>query len=155
MIQRKHGWHPSVFQGRVEKGIRGSLQSYKTKTCDINNYHYYLGNLKTHFLKHLQFLLRIIIFYFSLTWLSSFSLNSVGPRGFVSLHSSLLTMSLSWQLALKSTSQTMPLKAGQTNEQPVSQTFGKHQPQTGATTKCNQVIGQLEEILWSLSFVIS
>ena len=51
------------------------------------------------------------------------------------------TMSLSWQVALKPTSQTLPLKAGQTNEQPVSQAFGKHQPQNGDMTNSNQVIG--------------
>ena len=54
-------------------------------------------------------------------------------------------MSLSWQVALKPPSQTMPLKAGQTNEQPVSQTFGKHQLQTGTITKFNQVIGHFLE----------
>ena len=57
----------------------------------------------------------------------------------------LLTMSLSWQVALKCSSQTMPLKAEQTNEQPVSQTFGKHQPQTDAITGCNQVAWDLFE----------
>ena len=56
-------------------------------------------------------------------------------------------MSLSWQVALKPTSQTMPLKAGQTNEQAVRQTFGKQQPQsqTGNITNCNQVIGHFLE----------
>ena len=51
----------------------------------------------------------------------------------------LVAMSLSWQVALKSSCQTLPLKAGQTNEQPPSLTVGKHQLNPVAITTPNQV----------------
>ena len=51
----------------------------------------------------------------------------------------LVAMSLSWQVALKSSCQTLPLKAEQTNEQPPSLTVGKHQLNPVAITTPNQV----------------